>query len=395
MLFFDMTVSASAQDWPQFRGANRDGKVTGFEAPKQWPAELSAKWKVTVGLGDASPVLAGGKLYSFGRVDADEVTTCLDAATGKEIWKDKYAALAISGPSANAHPGPRSTPAVGEGKIVTFGVGGVLSCLDAGTGKPVWRNEDFTKDLPKFFTGTSPLIANGMCIIHLGGIEKGELIAFDLKSGKQKWQCASDGASYSSLSIMTIDGKKQLLDLTDKNLIGVEAESGKLLWQIAEPVKGMSYNTSTPVIFGQTVIITGGGQGTKAIKVTKQGNEFVAQELWNNAELGTKFNTPALKDGFLYGLSTARKLYCMNATNGQTAWIDDKIQNDGEIVDAGNLLIAITQSSNLIVYKPDEKAYMEVAVIKVSDTPVYAYPICSKDKIYIKDKESLAMMSVK
>jgi hypothetical protein len=122
----------------------------------------------------------------------------------------------------------------------------------------------------------------------------------------------------------------------------------------------------------------------------------VAQELWKNAELGTKFNSPVLKDGFLYGLSTARKLYCMDAKTGQTVWINDKMQNDfGEIVDAGSLLIALPQSSNLIVYKPDEKAYTEVALIKVSDTPIYAYPILAKDKIYIKDKESLAMMSVK
>jgi outer membrane protein assembly factor BamB len=236
---------------------------------------------------------------------------------------------------------------------------------------------------------------NGMCVIHLGAIEKGVLIAFDLKSGKQKWQCASDGASYSSLSIMTIDGKKQLVDLTDKNLVGVDPGSGKLLWQFAAPVAGMVYNAPTPVIDGQTVIITGGGQGTKAVKIEKQGNEFVAKELWKNPDVGTKFNSPILKDGFLYGLSTARKLYCMNAATGQTVWIDDKIQNDGEIVDTGNLLIAITQNSNLIAFKPDEKAYTEVALIKVSDTPVFAYPILAKDNIYIKDKETLAMMSVK
>ena len=93
ILVIGLTTSASAQDWSQWRGANRDGKAINFKAPKQWPAELDVKWKVAVGLGDASPVMAGGKLYSFGRVGADEVTMCLDAATGKELWQDKYAAL--------------------------------------------------------------------------------------------------------------------------------------------------------------------------------------------------------------------------------------------------------------------------------------------------------------
>ena len=178
-----MTANSFAQDWPQWRGVNRDAKVTGFKAPQTWPSELPQSWKVIVGLGDASPVMANGKIYSFGRVGDDEVMMCLDAAMGKEIWQNKYPALAVTGPSASAHPGPRSTPAVGEGKVVTLGIGGVLSCLDANTGKVVWRNEEYTKELPQFFTGLSPIIADGTCFVHLGGKDKGTVIAFELKSG--------------------------------------------------------------------------------------------------------------------------------------------------------------------------------------------------------------------
>lgn len=396
MLVLGLTANAFAQDWPQWRGANRDGKVSGFQAPKLWPAELDVKWKVTVGLGDASPVMAGGKLYSFTRQEGDEVILCFDAANGKELWQNKYPAVAISGPASSAHPGPRSTPAVGDGKIVTLGIGGVLSCLDAATGKLVWRNEDFTKDLPQFFTGLSPMITNGMCIVHLGGKEKGQIIAFDLKTGNQKWLCDSDGPSYASLAMMTVSGKKQIVDLTAKNLIGIDPESGKIMWQFAAPAENRFYNAASPVIDGSTVIITGQGQGTKAIQVEKQGNEYVAKEAWKNAELGTKWNTPVLKDGFLYGLSDARKLYCMNAKTGATVWVDTKMQNDfGEIVDAGSLLIALPQTSNLVIFKPDEKAYTEVAIIKVAETPTYSFPILSGNKIFIKDKESLAMLMVK
>jgi len=396
ILVIVLTTSAFSQDWSQWRGANRDGKVTGFKAPKQWPAELNVKWKVAVGLGDASPVMAGGKLYSFGRVGADEVTMCLDATSGKEIWQDKYAALAIMGPSSSVHPGPRSTPAVGDGKIVTLGIGGVISCLDASTGKLVWRNEDFTKDLQQFFTAVSPLIANGMCLIHLGGKVKGQIIAFDLKTGTQKWVCDSDGPSYASLAMMTISGKKQIIDLTSKNLIGIDPENGKIMWQFPAPVKGMFYNAPSPVVDGQTIFITGQGGGTKAVQVEKQGDEYAAKELWNNADLGAKWNTPVLKDGFLYGLSKEKKLYCMNAKTGATAWVDTKIQNDfGVIVDAGSLLIALPQTSNLVIYKPDEKVYTEVALIKASDTPIYSYPILSGKNIFVKDKDSLVMLAVK
>jgi outer membrane protein assembly factor BamB len=150
------------------------------------------------------------------------------------------------------------------------------------------------------------------------------------------------------------------------------------------------------VIDGQTVIITGQGQGTKAVKIQKQGEEYVASELWKNAELGTKWNTPVLKDGFLYGLSDGRKLFCMNAATGKTAWVNDKLHNDfGTIVDAGSVIIALPQTSNLVIFKPDEKSYSEVALIKVAETPTYCYPVIAGNKIFVKDKESIAMMVVK
>lgn len=97
MLIFALTSSAFAQDWPQWRGINRDGNVTGFKAPKIWPKELKQEWKITVGLGDASPVLVGNKLYCFSRQGNNEVLLCLDASSGKELWQNKYAAVVVTG----------------------------------------------------------------------------------------------------------------------------------------------------------------------------------------------------------------------------------------------------------------------------------------------------------
>jgi outer membrane protein assembly factor BamB len=198
------------------------------------------------------------------------------------------------------------------------------------------------------------------------------------------------------MAVMTVGGKKQVVDLTEKNLTGIDFDNGKILWQTPAAPANRFYNAASPVIDGQNVILTGQGQGTRAIKITKQGNEYKSEEIWKNAELGTKWNTPVLKDGFLYGLSDQRKLYCMNAKTGETVWMDTKMQNDfGEIVDTGSLLIALPQTSNLVVYKPDTKSYNEVASIKVSDTPIYTYPILSGNKIFIKDKENLSLLTLK
>ena len=145
-------------DWAQWRGTNRDGKASGFAAPQTWPKELVQKWKTAVGEGVATPALVGDKLYVFSREGSDEIIRCLESATGKELWQYKYEAQGASGP-ASAFPGPRSSPAVADGKVVTLGVRGALCCLDAGSGKLLWRKDDFNGATPNFFVASSPLIA--------------------------------------------------------------------------------------------------------------------------------------------------------------------------------------------------------------------------------------------
>jgi outer membrane protein assembly factor BamB len=386
------TTNSFSQDWPQWRGINRDSKVTGFKAPSAWPAELKQVWKVTVGFSDATPVLSANKIYLNTRQGDQEVILCLDAATGKELWKNSYAAMAVIGPSASQHPGPRGTPAVSNGKIVTFGASAILSCLDASTGKLVWRKENPTNAFPAFFTGTSPLIVDGMCIIHLGKKDDGQVIAYDLNSGNEKWKWAGEGPAYSSPSVMTIDGKKLLIVITEKNIMALGLTDGKQLWQIATPVQQRFYNCVSPYIDGQNIYLSGQGTGTKAIRVEKTGNEYVTKELWSNTEVGAKWNTPVLKDGFLYGFTDQKRIYCLNAATGQTAWLDNAVNSDfSTIVDCGSVIIGLTSIDNLIVLKPDGKEYSEVAKYKVSDTPIYAYPVISGNNIYIKDAETLIM----
>jgi outer membrane protein assembly factor BamB len=391
-----LATCAFAQDWPQWRGANRDGKVTGFTAPQKWPTALTQKWKVTVGSGDATPALVGDKLYVFARQGDDEVTRCLNVADGKEVWIDKYAAQAVTGAAAR-HPGPRSSPTVADGKVITLGVGGVLSCMDAATGKVAWRNDEFSKAVPQFFTAMSPIVVDGMVVAHLGGKDKGTLVALDLATGSQKWKWTGEGPAYDSPVLATVDGTKQIVLLTEKGLVGVAAADGKLLWQVPAAPQGRCYNSATPIVDGQTVIFTGQGTGTKAVKIEKQGDAFAAKELWSNADLGTGFSTPVLKDGWLYGLSDKSNLYAMNAQNGQAGWTDAAkrgMGNFGAVLDAGSCIMALPSNSELIVFKPGEKEYAELAKIKVAETPTYAHPVISGSRIFVRDQDSVILWTI-
>jgi outer membrane protein assembly factor BamB len=378
-----------SQDWPQFRGVTRDSRVTGFKAPQAWPKNLAQVWKVSVGFGDATPALSGNMIYLSTRQGTDEVILCLDAATGKEVWKNSYPVPAVTGPSSS-HPGPRSTPAISDGKIVTFGVTGILSCLDAATGKVVWRKENPGNEVPQFFTAMSPLIAEGVCIVHLGTQNKGEVMALDLATGAVKWKWSGDGPSYASPSLMTIDGKKHVIVQTEKNLISVNLTDGKLLWQVPTPVQQRFYNCPSPYINGQIIYYTGQGTGIKAIQVSGEGDKYSTKELWNNTEAGAKWNTPVLKEGFLYGFTDQKRIYCLDASTGKTAWIDNTVNSDfATIIDCGTVIIGLPSTANLLVFKPDNKKYSEIARYKVSETPIYAFPVVAGNMIYIKDAESL------
>lgn len=385
-----------AQDWPQWRGPNRDGKVTGFIEPKEWPKELTLKWKITVGLGDSTPALVGNRLYVFTRQGDDEVNLCLDAQTGKELWKDKYAAMAVTGPPSR-HPGPRSSPAVADGKVVTIGVGGVLSCLDAATGKVLWRKDPYPKVVPQFFTAMSPIIVDGMAVAHLGGKDNGGIIAYDLKTGDPKWQWTEEGPEYASPILLTVDDTKQIVTLTEKSVVGINVADGKLLWKLPFLPERRAYNAATPIIDGEKVIYTGAGRGTKAVKIEKQADGFAAKEIWSNAEVAPQFNTPVLKDGLLFGLSNRGNFFCINNQTGQTAWIDSTQTDRGgfaAVVDVGSIILALPSSAELIVIKPVEKEYTELARIKVSEKATYAHPVIAGNRIYIKDEDSLSLWTI-
>jgi outer membrane protein assembly factor BamB len=443
-------VQAGAQDWPQWRGANRDGKATGFVAPEKWPETLKEQWKANVGSGDSTPSLVGDKLYAFNRQGDREVNVCLNAGTGKQVWSDKYAAEAVTGVDSG-HPGPRSSPTVVGGKVFTLGVSGIVSCLDAATGKVIWRKND-VPGFPRFHTAMSPLVVDGMCIVQVGGQDNGSIVAYDVATGDQKWKWTGEAPSYASPMLMTVGGMKVIIAETERSLMAVGAADGKQLWKIAYAPSGMGYNASTPLVDGDTLIYAGQGRGVKAVQLVKEGDALTAKDLWANSATSPQFNSPVLKDGLLFGLSQSSQLFCLNVKDGQTAWTSaiapaaggggggagprgmqgnlDRTGRDivftgmggggggmgrgmgggsgggmrgggmggttgyGSIVDAGSVLLALTPSSELIVFKPSGKAFEQVARIKVASSPTYACPVVSGKRLFIKDSDSVIAYSL-
>ena len=384
-----ISTSSIGQDWPGWRGIDRDGKVKNFKCPEKWPDQLKLIWKKTVGLGDASPAMQGNSIFLITKQDVNEVALCIDAKTGDLKWQTTLnAATEVTG-GARSHPGPRATPTIAGDKVFTLGVGGQFNCLDAKTGKVLWKNESFL-EVPQFFTSVSALVKGDLCIVHLGGKENGTIVAFKVNNGEIAWKLEKEPATYSSPVLMKIGKEVVVVLQTETHLIGVSLK-GELLWKYATPSEQRFYNSTTPLVDGTKIYIVGQGKGTAALEITNSGNSYNVSEVWRNPDFGGSFNTPVLKNGFLYG-NEARlgKLYCIDASSGKTAWADTVSYNRfAATLDLGDALLSQPANGKLVFYKPDPSEYKNLATYKVSDTEIYASPLVSNKIIYVKDKEDI------
>lgn len=384
-------LAAWSQDWPQWRGPNRDGIAGAFSEPKVWPEKLKLKWKVNVGEGHSSPVVVGGKIYLHTRQGDREVVSCLRPETGQVIWQEGYAAPYAVDPGAVRHgKGVKSTPVVADGRICTFGINGTLSCFDAKTGKPLWRKEFGS---PDFGTATSPVVDRGLLIAHVGTNGRGALTAFDAQTGAEKWSWKGDGPAYASSIVAELGGTRQVVTQSQHNIVGVSAATGELLWRIPFSTP-YEQNIVTPVLYRETLILSGLDNGVRGVKVLKRGSEWVTETVWQNKDVGMYMNSPVVSGDLLFGLSYLKRgqFFCLDPRNGATLWTSEGRQADNAaIVDAGSVLFFLTNNAELIVARKSAKGFEPLRKYSVADSPTWAHPVILNSGVLIKDATTLAL----
>jgi outer membrane protein assembly factor BamB len=387
-------------DWPQWRGPDRDGVVRGVRVPRKWPRTLKEEWKVSVGPGVASPVVVGGKVYVFTREKDNELVRCLDLETGKEKWHSRpYAAPYKVGPGeGTGDDRPRSTPAVAGGRVYTLGMSGVLSCLDARTGKVLWRKEH--KALP--YGGASPLLADGLCIVHVGDGKTGGLTAFDARTGVVKWR-SKDGSRPASGSpiLVTLAGQRQVVGVSSLGLLGVSAATGKKLWEVP-PGSGSNV---TPVRYKDLLIFSAGDQmePLRAIRLEKGARGITAREVWRAKGHPLYYSTPVLSGDLLFGMSVRKQghFFCLDARTGKSLWegparmgLKERREAHASLLSAGSILLFLTDGGRLLVVKPSARAYEVIAKYRVADGHTAGHPVFLGDRILIKDRTTLRCLRI-
>ncbi len=382
-----------SSDWPQWRGPNRDGAVASFTEPKPWPDELARKWRVDVGLGYASPVLVGNRLYMYSRRGDNEVLAALDADTGKEIWQSSYAATFTVNPAAARHEkGPKSTPTFANGKLYTLGMSGIVTAFDAATGKQLWQKAA-PAVAPLYHTGMSPLVDRGVVIVHVGGHNQGALTAFDANTGAEKWKWSGDGPSYGSPMAADLAGTRQIIVFTQENLVGVSAATGELLWKRPFTTRS-TQNTITPILYGDIIIVSGLDKPITAFKVLKRDNQWTTENVWENADLPLYMTNGVVVGDTLFGMThkNSGQFFAIDARTGKTLWTSAPRQaTNAAIVHAGDVLFMLKDDAELIVAKASASSFEPVKRYTVADSATWAQPTISGNRMFVKDTNSLAL----
>jgi outer membrane protein assembly factor BamB len=390
-----VTVPTFADDWPQWRGPNRDGVVAAANVPASWPEKPTVQWTAKTGEGYSTPVVAEGRIFVHSRQEPDEIVTALDLATGKQLWTVRYPSSFTKNKYANdMSKGPFSTPLVANGVVYTLGTSAVLSAFDAATGAVKWR-KDWSKeiDTSKLFTGTamSPILDSGVLVVHVGDDGEGALRAFDPATGAEKWSLPGHGPGYASPVVATLGGVRQLVTMSDKAVLGVAVADGRQLWTIPFPDE-WNENIVTPVVAGDILIVSGIRKGTLGYRVGKASSGLAATQVWHNPDLPMYMSSPVTDGSFLYGFSNKRKgqLFCLDAKTGAMKWTTEgRSGANASLQSAGANLLVLTTEGDLIVARLSPDKFDELRRYKVADSQTWAQPVLLKDGLIVRTADGV------
>ena len=396
------TITANAQEWTQWRGPARDGSVSAKNAPAKWPETFQRTWRVEIGEGYSSPVVANGRVFVHTRRDPEEIVSGINLADGKLLWQQKYQAVFNKNQYAvQMAKGPNSTPLVIGNRLFTLGVTGILNAWDTESGKVLWTR-DFSKsiDTSKLFCGTaaSPIAVDGRVVVQVGSdIHGGQILALNPATGATEWEWKGLGPGYASPVVIDLGGTKHLVTMTEGSIVGIDAKSGKELWSVAFPDEWHE-NITTPLWTGTHLVVSGTRAGTHAYTLAQSGGKWQATEAWKNADVAMYMSSPVFGDGLIYGHSSKRKgqFVAVDAKTGAVKWATEGREGEhASLLLTPQHVIFLTNSADLIVAKRGTPAFDVEKRYEVAEAATWAVPVLLGSNVLVRDATGVMLLTGK
>ena len=319
-----------ADDWPQWRGPERDGVWREKGIVQRFPSsELPARWCAEIAAGYNGPTVAGGRVYVTDRVTVPaqiERVHCFDAMTGEEIWSHAYPCVYER---IQHRDGPRASVTIDDGRAYSLGTMGHLFCFDAAKGEVLWSKDldtDYGIRMPLWGIAGAPLVEKGLMIVQVGGKDNACLVAFDKTNGAEKWRALNDQASYSAPILIEQAGKRVLVCWTAQRIVGLDPSTGRLCWEHPFASGRISQNIATPVFENNHLFVSSFFDGSLLLKVDP--DNLAVEKVWqrkgpnerNTESLHCCISTPILQGDFIYGVDSYGELRCLDLYTGDRIW---------------------------------------------------------------------------
>jgi outer membrane protein assembly factor BamB len=381
-------------DWPQWRGLNRDGKSAEKGLLQEWPAAgPPLAWRATgAGEGYSSFAVASGKLYTLGARQGVEYVIAYDAASGKRLWETANGSRFNN----DRGSGPRATPTVDGDRLYAFGASGDLSAIDAASGKSIWKVNVLNKFGGRNINwglSESPLVLTDRILINAGG----PIVALRKTDGSEIWKSDNlgDPAGYSSAVIHEAGGIREAIYFTASQVVGVDVNTGKRLWNY-QPVANNVANIATPIVRENKVFVSSDyGTGAALLELTAAGGGIRAKEVYFTRDMRNHHSSSVLIGDHLYGFSSAI-LTAMRFDTGQVAWRDRSV-GKGSLVFADNRLYLYSEGGTVGLAEANPTAYRERGrfEIKSGNLPTWSHPVVSNGKLFLRDQDTIYAYDVR
>ncbi len=401
-------ATSLADDWPQWRGPQRNGISLETGLLKQWPKQgPKLSWISTnIGSGYSTPAVVGDRLYLLGNQGLDnEFVQALSVKDGKQIWSARLGKVGRPEQQPN-FPAARSTPTVDGAVLYALGSDGDLACVEIGNGKARWQKNiraEFEGKPGTWAYAESPLVVGDSVICTPGGANA-TMVALDKKNGDVIWKCAvpgGDEAAYASAILVEFSGIQQCVQLLQKGLVGVDAKSGKFLWRYAKPVSRYGANIPTPLASDGYIYCASAGTGGGLIKLTSKDGAITPEQVYFEAKFPTAIGGAVKVGENLYG-TTGQALLCVEFTTGKLRW-EERALGAASICFADGRLYLHGENGEVALIEPSPESYREHGRFSPPNQQkhannmeqAWAYPVVANGQLYIRDRSTLWCYDVK
>lgn len=382
--------------WNQWRGPTRDGLVTGSNWPKSLAEDtLTPIWRVELDASYSGPIVSESAVFVTGTADkTNEVVCALDRKTGKELWRAEWpGAMSVPFFAASNGSWMRATPAFDGESLYVAGMRDVLVSLNATTGEEQWRVdfvEEFSTPLPAFGFVSSPLLDGDSIYVQAGA----SLVKLNKQTGEIIWRALEEEggmmeSAFSSPVIATLAGQRQLVVQSRQKLVGVDPAAGEVLWEREVPsYRGM--NILTPVVFGDAVFTSSYQNKSWLFNVAKSDDKFQVEEVWNN-NAQAYMSTPVVVDGHAYLHLQNQRFTCIDLKSGERKWTSKPYGKYSSILAQRDLILALHQNGELLLFKANPEAFELLDQRTVSDQDTWAHVAVCGDEVFIRELNAISV----